>query len=180
MSAYGILLCGGSGTRMGTAGNKTLLPVGGLPAAVRAARTLLSVLDGLVTVVRQEEIETFAGVFRRFGISCPLTAGGDSRQASVRCGLDLLPDDANYVLIHDGARPLVDAGTVRRVLEGAVAHGAAAAAVPLTDTLKKAAPDGRVLGKMGHSERSGAGLYQNVPGEKYQPIFEAGVRYFAG
>ncbi|MBE6473173.1 MAG: phosphoribosylformylglycinamidine synthase [Coriobacteriaceae bacterium] len=41
-------------------------------------------------------------------------------------------------------------------------------------------PDGRVFGKMGHSERSGAGLYQNVPGEKYQPIFEAGVRYFAG
>ncbi|MBQ3328612.1 MAG: phosphoribosylformylglycinamidine synthase, partial [Eggerthellaceae bacterium] len=41
-------------------------------------------------------------------------------------------------------------------------------------------PDGRVFGKMGHSERSGAGLYQNVPGEKYQPIFEAGVKYFAG
>ncbi|MBW3082435.1 phosphoribosylformylglycinamidine synthase [Bifidobacterium phasiani] len=40
-------------------------------------------------------------------------------------------------------------------------------------------PDGRVFGKMGHSERSGAGLYVNVPGDKYQPIFEAGVEYFA-
>ena len=39
-------------------------------------------------------------------------------------------------------------------------------------------PDGRVFGKMGHSERSGAGLYQNVPGNLYQPIFEGGVRYF--
>ncbi len=39
-------------------------------------------------------------------------------------------------------------------------------------------PDGRVFGKMGHSERSGAGLYQNVPDANYQPIFEAGVRYF--
>ena len=39
-------------------------------------------------------------------------------------------------------------------------------------------PDGRVLGKMGHSERSGNGLYVNVPGDKYQPIFEAGVEYF--
>ena len=41
-------------------------------------------------------------------------------------------------------------------------------------------PDGRVFGKMGHSERSGAGLYQNVPDANYQPIFEAGVKYFAG
>ncbi|MBT1179411.1 phosphoribosylformylglycinamidine synthase [Bifidobacterium vespertilionis] len=39
-------------------------------------------------------------------------------------------------------------------------------------------PDGRVFGKMGHSERSGNGLYANVPGDKYQPIFEAGVEYF--
>ena len=40
-------------------------------------------------------------------------------------------------------------------------------------------PDGRVLGKMGHSERSGAGLYKNVPGDTYQPLFEGGVDYFA-
>ncbi len=40
-------------------------------------------------------------------------------------------------------------------------------------------PDGRVFGKMGHSERSGAGLYKNVPGDKYQPLFEGGVSYFA-
>ena len=40
-------------------------------------------------------------------------------------------------------------------------------------------PDGRVLGKMGHSERAGEGLYQNVPGNKLQPLFTAGVRYFA-
>ena len=39
-------------------------------------------------------------------------------------------------------------------------------------------PDGRVLGKMGHTERSGAGLYQNVPGVGLQPIFESGVDYF--
>ncbi len=40
-------------------------------------------------------------------------------------------------------------------------------------------PDGRVFGKMGHVERSGGGLYQNVPGRKYMPIFESGVAYFA-
>ena len=39
-------------------------------------------------------------------------------------------------------------------------------------------PDGRVLGKMGHSERSADQLYKNVGGDKYQPIFEGGVNYF--
>ena len=40
-------------------------------------------------------------------------------------------------------------------------------------------PDGRVFGKMAHSERSGDDLYKNVPGEKDQRIFISGVRYFA-
>ena len=40
-------------------------------------------------------------------------------------------------------------------------------------------PDGRVLGKMGHSERQGENLYKNVPGEKDQKLFLSGVRYFA-
>jgi phosphoribosylformylglycinamidine synthase len=39
-------------------------------------------------------------------------------------------------------------------------------------------PDGRVLGKMGHSERSGRDLYKNVEGNKFQPLFEGGVAYF--
>ena len=40
-------------------------------------------------------------------------------------------------------------------------------------------PDGRVLGKMGHSERVGAGLYKNVPGQYDMGIFRAAVRYFS-
>ena len=39
-------------------------------------------------------------------------------------------------------------------------------------------PDGRILGKMGHTERSGEGLYKNVPGNKFQPLIEGGVAYF--
>ena len=39
-------------------------------------------------------------------------------------------------------------------------------------------PDGRILGKMGHSERRGDGLYENVAGDTFQPIFEGGVDYF--
>ena len=40
-------------------------------------------------------------------------------------------------------------------------------------------PDGRILGKMGHTERSGKWLYRNIPGNKYQPLFEGGMAYFA-
>ena len=41
-------------------------------------------------------------------------------------------------------------------------------------------PDGRVLGKMGHTERSGANIAKNISGNKAQPLFESGVKYFKG
>ena len=41
-------------------------------------------------------------------------------------------------------------------------------------------PDGRVLGKMGHTERRGDNIAKNISGNKYQPLFEAGVKYFQG
>lgn len=40
-------------------------------------------------------------------------------------------------------------------------------------------PDGRILGKMGHSERAGKDLYKNATGNRYQPLFEGGVSYFS-
>ena len=42
-----------------------------------------------------------------------------------------------------------------------------------------ASPDGRILGKMGHTERNGTGLYKNVAESAFQPLFEGGVDYFA-
>ena len=147
MSAFGILLCGGSGTRMKTRENKTLLPVGGVPACVRAARALLRHLDGLVAVVRRGDEDAFASAFSAWQVPVfRMVFGGDSRQASVFEGLRALPEDAEYVLVHDGARALLTPDVVLRVLNAAKARGAAAAAVPLTDTLKKADSEGRVEG----------------------------------
>ena len=121
MSVYAILLCGGSGTRM-------------------------SVADGLVAVVREGEETLFADTFRRFGLDVrTLVTGGATRQQSVRRGLDALPDDCTEVLVHDGARPLVDVATVQRVLESVRRYGTGIAAVKMTDTVKRAAPDGTVL-----------------------------------
>ncbi len=147
MSAFGILLCGGSGTRMKTRENKTLLPVGGVPACVRAARALLRHLDGLVAVVRRGDEDAFSSAFSAWQVPVfRMVFGGDSRQASVFEGLRSLPEDAEYVLVHDGARALLTPDVVLRVLNAAKARGAAAAAVPLTDTLKKADSEGLVEG----------------------------------
>ena len=44
--------------------------------------------------------------------------------------------------------------------------------------MRPTSPDGRVLGKMGHTERAGHDLYKNVEGDRFQPIFEGGVAYF--
>jgi 2-C-methyl-D-erythritol 4-phosphate cytidylyltransferase len=67
--------------------------------------------------------------------------GGDSRQESVRFGLDALPPDYDIVLVHDAARPLVPVDTVDAVIE-AVRAGAPAVvpALPLADTVKEVGP----------------------------------------
>lgn len=65
---------------------------------------------------------------------CP---GGARRQASVSLGLHRLPD-ADWIIVHDGARPFVDRDIVARGLEAAQQTGAAVAAVPVTDTIKAA------------------------------------------
>ena len=60
-------------------------------------------------------------------------------------GLDALPDDAECVLIHDGARALVTEDVIRRAIESVEARGSGIASVPVSDTIKRAAPDGLVL-----------------------------------
>ena len=66
-------------------------------------------------------------------------AGGERRQDSVRAGLELL-SDVDWVVVHDGARPLVDADIIGRGLDAAAETGAAVASVPVTDTIKRAGP----------------------------------------
>lgn len=77
-----------------------------------------------------------------------LTPGGDSRQASVRAGIERLSgaDGRNpLIAVHDGARPLVTPGLIERVVAAARARGGAIAAVPVVETLKRVSPDGIVV-----------------------------------
>jgi 2-C-methyl-D-erythritol 4-phosphate cytidylyltransferase len=70
-------------------------------------------------------------------------AGGERRQDSVRAGLDRL-QDVEWVVVHDGARPLVDTDMIDRGLDAARETGSAVAAVPVSDTIKVADEDLRV------------------------------------
>ena len=68
-------------------------------------------------------------------------SGGEHRQDSVRAGLDRLPENARHVAVHDAARPLVTQEQIERVYQLAGKHGAAALAVAVSDTLKRADVD---------------------------------------
>lgn len=137
-----IIVAGGTGQRFGSP--KQFETVAGrrvLDWSIRAAATVGQV----VAVVPASTDETGP-------IATSATAtvtGGSTRSGSVRCGLAAVPDDAEVVLVHDGARPLADEPLFRRVLD-AVRSGALAVVpvVPVTDTLR-ARSDGSVVDRDG-------------------------------
>lgn len=88
----------------------------------------------MIVVVPASDIERESGV-----------AGGDTRSASVRAGLDAVPADADVICVHDAARPLASVQLYRRVID-AVDGGADAAipGVPVADTIKVVDADGLV------------------------------------
>ena len=146
MKVYAVILCGGSGARMGASGNKTLLPVGGEPAIVRSFRAFSGAVDGIALVTRAGEEALFSDILAKSGFHpLAVAAGGADRQASALNGLKALPADGEIVLIHDGARPFVTKEIIRRVIESAAKWGSGVAAVPARDTIKRADENGLVL-----------------------------------
>ena len=146
MNVYAIILCGGSGTRMGAAGNKTLLKTGGVPAIVRGFRAFSECVDGAVLVTRSGEEAVFAQTLAAYGLyPLAIVSGGNDRQASALCGLKALPPDADIALIHDGARPFVTEEIIRRVIDSVKQCGSGVAAISCRDTVKRADGEGNVL-----------------------------------
>lgn len=146
MKAYALLLCGGSGTRMGADRNKTLLPVGGAPAIIRCIRAFSPHVSGIVLVVKAGEEKDFSHVLSLYGEKVhALVLGGSDRQESALKGLKALPEDCDIALIHDGARPFITGDVIERVKESVMLHGSGVAAVPCRDTVKRTDKEGKVL-----------------------------------
>lgn len=148
MKAYAIVLGGGSGARMGGEVNKVLLPIRGVPAIVRAIAPFTGLCTGIIAVAREADLPLMRAILARYGMGktvCAVVAGGENRQASVALGLAAVPPDADVVLVHDGARALVTEAVARRALDSALLYGSGVAAVPVTDTVKRAGEGGLVL-----------------------------------
>ncbi len=151
---YVILLAGGSGSRMGAGQNKVLLSLNGETVISRSARAFAGIADGMVVVCRKEDesaIRAELAASQAFPGPIFFTIGGETRQASVLNGLRALPDSATYVLIHDGARCLVDEGTIRRAMKSAQHYGTGIAAIPAVDTIKQADKDWRITSTLDRS-----------------------------
>lgn len=141
---YAIILAGGSGSRMGAGCNKVLLSLGGEPVILRSIRAFEGLVDGIVLVSRSEDMPAMREMLAKNGLSAAVVPGGATRQASVWNGLCALPEGVEHVLIHDGARCLVDADTIRRCKTSVEVHGTGVAAIPVVDTIKQVDADGIV------------------------------------
>ncbi|WP_242339426.1 2-C-methyl-D-erythritol 4-phosphate cytidylyltransferase [Anaeromyxobacter sp. SG66] len=133
-----ILAAGGSGVRAGV--RKQWLEVGGETVLRRAARVLAGcdAVDELVAVVPAGEEERGLAELAGLGKPARAVVGGAARADSVRNGVRAA-DGCGIVLVHDAARPFATAELATRVAEAAARDGAALAALPVTDTVKRAA-----------------------------------------
>ena len=143
MKISAVIVAAGGSTRMRSGGaSKLMMAVGGEPVLRRTLRAVdaAACISEIVVVARVVDFD----VVRRAadGLRTPLrvTAGGRERQDSVANGV-LLCGGADFIAVHDGARPFVTPALIERVCADAVRFGAAALAVPVKDTVKIASEE---------------------------------------
>ena len=140
--AVALLVAAGSGERLGASRPKAFVTLAGRPmlewslAALRAAG-----VDEIVVALP-------AGSSAPAG--CVGVAGGETRSASVRAALTAA-GEGEWVVVHDAARPLVAPRLFRAVLAALEGADCAVAAAPMTDTVKEAGPDPRVVATLDRS-----------------------------
>ena len=143
-----IIVAGGSGSRMGGDELKQFRWVAGKPMLLHSVQTFMARPDvGMVVCVLPQQ---YAGDPPPWLFQCDVdrllvSIGGRTRSESVANGLDDLPDEAQIVLVHDAARPLVGMETIDRVVEAVRAGTPAIAALPVVDTLKETTEDGTIV-----------------------------------
>lgn len=146
---FAIIPAAGRGRRFGRGFNKVLAEASGKPiiAHTLAAFQASALIDGVILVCGAEDTPACRQIVDRFGLSkvTAVIEGGSHRQESVWNGLRRLPDETSIVVIHDGARPLVNERIIAESVSAASSYGAAVAAVPVTDTIKIADPEGVVV-----------------------------------
>jgi 2-C-methyl-D-erythritol 4-phosphate cytidylyltransferase len=141
-----LIAAAGSGRRMGADRNKLLLPLAGRPliawtldAAMEAER-----ISWIGLVGQEVDRDDIVSLLNNVQKPVVWIQGGSTRQESVLRGLDALPEQAEHVLIHDGARCLAEPVLFDRCAVALEQVGALIAATPVTDTIKKVKSDGLI------------------------------------
>jgi 2-C-methyl-D-erythritol 4-phosphate cytidylyltransferase/2-C-methyl-D-erythritol 2,4-cyclodiphosphate synthase len=142
-----IIAAGGRGARLGADRPKQLLEIGGVPILQRSVEAFLrhSGIADVVVALPADVLADPPPYLRSTAKPVVLVEGGMRRQDSVALAFARVPPSTSIVLVHDAARPFVDASLISRTIEAAARHGAALAAVPVADTVKRTGGDGRVL-----------------------------------
>ena len=148
-----IILAGGTGERFGKEGGKQLVEIAGKPILTWSAEAFDAVGDvGLIVIVCPEERmrEYLARAIDPFPFVTPvvLAPAGSIRQESAFSGLEMVGEEYEYVVLHDGARPLVSPELIEHTIntvKGNFDADGAVVAHPAVDTLK-VVEDGVILG----------------------------------
>ncbi|MCM1164435.1 MAG: 2-C-methyl-D-erythritol 4-phosphate cytidylyltransferase [Lachnospiraceae bacterium] len=135
--------------------NKQLEEIGGVPVFVMSALKFeRSDRVGEVIITAPEgRTDEYGALARERGVSklTAVVAGGETRARSVMNALEKVSPNADYIAVHDGARPLIATSDIERVIADAERLGAAIAAAPAADTVKSA-ENGFVKGTLPRNE----------------------------
>lgn len=178
MNVWAVIVAAGRGHRVGADARapKQYREVGGMTIIARAMRPFLDhpQISGVVVVIHADDEELFEAATRELSGLVPvrIVHGGKTRQESSCIGLECIADKgAEFVLIHDAARPFIDRATVDRVIE-ALQDGAEAVlpAVAVSDTLKRIDDDQTVTDTV---SRDGLFAAQTPQGFVFDTVLEA-------
>ena len=144
MSNTAIILAAGNGTRMKADKSKLLLEINGKTVIERTVNTFSNIadIDDIIVVVRETDIPLYENVLSKYNISYCI--GGSTRQESVSNAVETI-DDADMLIIHDGARPLVTENEISNTLRVAQEKGAAAVGVKVKDTIKVVDKNNKII-----------------------------------
>ena len=135
-----IVLAAGTGSRMGSEIKKQFIEVNGKPLIYYSLKAISStgMVDNIILVTASEDLVTMQDIVKNFNLNkvSKIISGGKTRQDSVYNGLMEISKDYDYVLVHDGARPLVNKNDIENVIKDAFLHKAATLGVKVKDTIK--------------------------------------------
>jgi 2-C-methyl-D-erythritol 4-phosphate cytidylyltransferase/2-C-methyl-D-erythritol 2,4-cyclodiphosphate synthase len=140
-----IIAAGGSGARFGAGQPKQLLTLAGRPILERAVGAFLAspLISEVIVALPATLLADPPPYLQQTRLQ--LVEGGTTRRASVAAALAHVREDSALVAIHDAARPLVSPALIARTIEAARLSGAAIAALPIHDTVKRSGADGIIV-----------------------------------